>query len=249
MRLSEVLRIAGEGISRNKLRSLLTMLGVIIGVAAVIIMISISAGTEATIADNIQSLGTNLLFITQSMAGQMSMGPSRISVTNENFLTYDDAKAVEASISGISGVVVERDISELVKYESNSVDSVSVIGTTPSYPEVRDVPVASGRFLTQNDIKNTAKVVVLGYSTAQTLFGDTDPIGEKIYVGDNKLTVVGVMDRKGVVGNTQEKETTKKAAKTQSNKNIGWDNFMFSNVNPDSIRKHRESMKKDTLKN
>ena len=102
----------------------------------------------------------------------------------------------------ISGVVVERDISELVKYESTSVDSVSVIGTTPSYPQVRDVTQASGRFITQNDIDNSAKVVVLGNSTAQTLFGDADPVGEKIYVGDVRLTVVGVMAKKGVVGNT-----------------------------------------------
>jgi putative ABC transport system permease protein len=206
MKISELLRIAWEGISRNKLRALLTMLGVIIGVAAVIIMIAISAGTEATISENIQSLGTNLLFVTQSMGGQMSMAPSRNSGINETFLTYDDAKAIESSISGISGVVVERDISELVKYGSNSVDSVSVIGTTPSYPEVRDLSVASGRFLTQNDIEKTAKVIVLGFSTAQTIFGDTDPVGEKIYVGDNKLTVVGVMDKKGVVGNTDYDE-------------------------------------------
>ncbi|PWB52041.1 MAG: multidrug ABC transporter substrate-binding protein [Anaerolineales bacterium] len=206
MKISEVLRIAAEGISRNKLRALLTMLGVIIGVAAVIIMIAISAGTEATIAENIQSLGTNLLFVTQSMGGQMSMGPSRTSGSNSNFLIYDDAKAIESSISGISGVVVERDISETIKYGSNSVDSASVVGSTSSYPEVRDLTVASGRFLTDNDIEKAAKVAVLGYSTAQTLFGDADPVGEKITVGDIKLTVVGVMDKKGVVGNTNYDE-------------------------------------------
>ena len=200
MKLSEVLRIAGEGIARNKLRALLTMLGVIIGVAAVIIMIAISAGTEATISDNIKNLGTNLLFVTQSMGPQQA--PSRTSGTNSTFLTYDDAKAISDSITGISGVVVERDISELVKYGSTSVDSVSVIGTTPSYPQVRDVTQASGRFVTQADIDNSAKVVVLGYTTAQTLFGNADPVGEKIYVGDVRLTVVGVMAKKGVVGNT-----------------------------------------------
>ncbi|OGN91220.1 MAG: hypothetical protein A2Y88_03190 [Chloroflexi bacterium RBG_13_48_10] len=204
MKPSEVLRIAWEGIARNKLRALLTMLGVIIGVAAVIIMIAISAGTEATISENIKDLGTNLLFVTQSMGGQMvSRNEGGMTGT---FLSYDDAQAIDNSISGISGVVVERDISELVKYGSTSVDAVSVIGTTPSYPEVRDVDQASGRFITQNDIDNSAKVVVLGYSTAQTLFGETDPVGEKIYVGDIKLTVVGVMAKKGVVGNTNYDE-------------------------------------------
>jgi putative ABC transport system permease protein len=203
MNLSEVLRIAWEGISRNKLRALLTMLGVIIGVAAVIIMIAISAGTEATIAENIQNLGTNLLFVTQGMGPQMI---SRNAGISSSFLSYDDAQAISDSISGISGVVVERDISQLVKYGSISIDGVSVIGTTPAYAEVRDVKQGSGRFLTQKDIDNSAKVVVLGYSTAKTLFSAADPIGEKIYVGDVRLTVVGVMDQKGVVGNTDYDE-------------------------------------------
>ncbi|MGE5124387.1 MAG: ABC transporter permease, partial [Acidobacteriaceae bacterium] len=204
MKLSEILRIAGEGIARNKLRALLTMLGVIIGVAAVIIMIAISAGTEATISDNIKKLGTNLLFVTQGMGSMQA--PSRITGPSGTFLTYDDAQAISSSISGISGVVVERDISELVKYGSTTIDSVSIIGTTPSYPQVRDISQASGRFITQNDIENSAKVVVLGYSTAQSLFGSADPVGEKIYVGDVKMTVVGVMAKKGVVGNTNYDE-------------------------------------------
>jgi putative ABC transport system permease protein len=176
------------------------MLGVIIGVAAVIIMIAISAGTEATISDNIKNLGTNLLFVTQSMGPQQA--PSRTSGMNETFLTYDDAKAINSSITGISGVVVERDITEQVKNGSTSMDSVSVIGTTPSYPQVRDVSLASGRFITQTDIDNSAKVIVLGYTTAKTLFGNTDPVGEKIYVGNVHLSVVGVMAKKGVVGST-----------------------------------------------
>ncbi len=200
MNLSEVLRIAGEGISRNKLRALLTMLGVIIGVAAVIIMIAISAGTEATISDNIKALGTNLLFVSQSMGGQQA--PSRTTGMNQTFLTYDDAEAIQSSIGGISGVVVERDITEQVKYESTSVDSLTIVGTTPSYAEVRDVVQGSGRFITQTDIDNKAKVAVLGYTTAQTLFGNSDPVGQKIYVGDIKVTVVGVMAKKGVVGST-----------------------------------------------
>jgi len=204
MKISEVLRIAGEGIARNKLRALLTMLGVIIGVAAVIIMIAISAGTEATISENIKDLGTNLLFVTQSMGTMQA--PARNAGPSGTFLTYDDAQAISTSISGISGVVVERDISEQIKYGSNSIDSLSVVGTTPSYPQVRDVVQASGRFITQNDIDNSAKVVVLGYSTAQSLFGAADPTGEKIYVGDIRVTVVGVMAKKGVVGNTNYDE-------------------------------------------
>jgi putative ABC transport system permease protein len=200
MRLTEVIHIAWEGLSRNKLRSLLTMLGVIIGVAAVIIMIAVSAGTEATIADQIQALGTNLLFITPSMNFQ---GPSaRESSRGSSTLTYDDVLAIGDGVSGISGAIAERTASESVKAGDVSIDSVTLVGTMPDYPQVRGIPVADGRFITQKDNDNSAKVAVLGYTLAQDLFGNTNPVGQKITIGTVKLTVVGVMTKKGIVGTT-----------------------------------------------
>ena len=200
MRFSELLRIAWEGISRNKLRSLLTMLGVIIGVGAVIIMIAISAGTEATIADRIETLGTNLLFVTADFSAS---GPgNRMPGGDSGSLTYDDAIALRDTLKNVSGVLVERNTSQTVKAGNISSDSVTVIGTTPDYPTVREIEVAEGRFITQNDLDNSAKVAVLGYSLAQDLFGNADAVGEKIWVGSYKVTVVGVMAEKGTVGNT-----------------------------------------------
>jgi putative ABC transport system permease protein len=199
MRASEVLHIAWEGLSRNKLRSLLTMLGVIIGVSAVIIMVAVSAGTEATIEDQITSLGTNLLYISANMT---ALGPGRQAGGEGNMLTFEDVMALKETLTGITGIIAERSMSETVKAGSVTLDGVTVVGTMPDYPQVRGVSLGEGRFLTLKDDDNTAKVVVLGYSLTQDLFGEKNPIGEKVLVGNVKLTVVGVMAEKGMVGNT-----------------------------------------------
>ena len=199
MRPSEVLHIAWEGLSRNKLRSLLTMLGVIIGVSAVIIMVAVSAGTEATIKDQITSLGTNLLYISANMT---ALGPGRQVGGVGNMLTFEDVMALKETLTGITGIIAERSMSETVKAGSVTLDGVTVVGTMPDYPQVRGVSLGEGRFLTQKDDDKTAKVAVLGYSLSQDLFGEKDPIGEKVLVSNVKLTVVGVMAEKGMVGNT-----------------------------------------------
>jgi putative ABC transport system permease protein len=133
MRFSELLRVAWEGISRNKLRSLLTMLGVIIGVAAVIIMIAISAGTEATIADQIETLGSNLLFVTTSFSAS---GPgNRMIGGDSGSLTYDDAIALGDTLKNVSGVLVERNTSRLKAGSSWR----CVNDRTPDYLTVREI--------------------------------------------------------------------------------------------------------------
>jgi len=197
MRPSEAIRIAWEAILKNKVRSFLTMLGIIIGVAAVIIMVAISAGTEATIQEQITSLGSNLLFVQSSFSrgrpGQE--GPS-------GGLVFDDAAAIQDNVVGVVAVVVEQASSETVKYGDVSLDSVEILGTTTGFPSVRDIAVADGRYFNDTEIQRKQKVAVLGYSMAQELFGTADPIGEYITVGNTKLTVIGVLAKKGTVGNT-----------------------------------------------
>jgi putative ABC transport system permease protein len=190
----EVLRIAWEAIGKNKVRSLLTMLGIIIGVAAVIIMIAISAGTEATISDQITSLGSNLVYVSSSFS---RMGPG---MASSGGLIYDDATAIEEQISGVKGVVVEQDASETVKAGSVSLDGISITGTSPDFLSVRNLTVATGRFYTTDDVSDKKKVAVLGVDLAQELFGESDPIGQSILVGSTRLTVVGVLAEKGTVG-------------------------------------------------
>jgi putative ABC transport system permease protein len=191
----EVISISWEGIVRNKIRSLLTMLGVIIGVAAVIIMIAISAGTEATIAEQIEGLGANLVFI-QAAFGRL--GPGGGSSAN---LVYDDTAIVE-SVPGVVGTVVDQAINLNIKANGTTLSGVMVVGTTPDFPSVREVAIAGGRFFSEKDMERTAKVVVLGAGVARDLFGSADPIGQSITIGTTKLTVIGVAAEKGVVGNT-----------------------------------------------
>jgi len=196
MNASEVIRIAWEGVTTNKIRSLLTMLGVIIGVAAVIVMIAISAGTEATIADEINSLGANLIFLSGGfgrgrMPGGQDSGPS---------LVYDDALAIQ-ELSGIVSIAVEQSSSQLIKAGRVVLEDVSVLGTTPGFPSVRDMEIESGRFFNDTDLDRTAKVAALGAGLAQELFGDESPIGQTVTVGSIKLTVIGVLAERGMVGN------------------------------------------------
>jgi putative ABC transport system permease protein len=199
--IGAVLRIAWDGIGSNKLRTLLTMLGVIIGVAAVIVMVSISAGTEAAISDQIQSLGTNLLFVTPNLSrgGPDFRGPSGRGGT---FLTYDDVNAIAQTIQGVAGVATQRNTGQQVKAGNVTIDEVPLVGTTEGYPTVRDVKIGEGRFFNATEVSRTTKVAVLGYSLAQQLFPDSDAVGQSVLVGTTRLTVIGVAAEKGTVGGT-----------------------------------------------
>ena len=197
MKLSEALRIAWEAILKNKIRSFLTMLGIIIGVAAVIIMVGISAGTEATISDQITSLGSNLVFVQGAFSrGGPNQGPS------SGGLTFDDATAIESSVNGVVSVVVEQASSEDVTYGGTTLQSVELLGTTEGFTTVRDMKIANGSYFTQTQIDRKQKVVVLGSGLSESLFGTSDPIGQYITVGTTKLVVIGVFAEKGLVGNT-----------------------------------------------
>jgi len=194
MNLSEFLSLAKDSILSNKMRSLLTMLGIIIGVASVIVMISISAGTEASIEEQITGLGSNLVYVTGSFGrglpgqGQTSGG-----------LVYDDAFAIAEEVNGVEAVVVEQSSSETVKVGGVVLEGVTIQGTTADFPSVRDMEIDEGRYFNQKEIDRTQKVAVLGSSLALEFFGDADPIGQAVTVGDTKLTVIGVFAERGLV--------------------------------------------------
>jgi putative ABC transport system permease protein len=197
MRISEILRSALEAIAKNKVRSLLTMLGIIIGVAAVILMISISAGTEATIEEQITSLGSNLIYISQSFS---LGGVGGMRGITSGGLVYEDAEAIAEQINGVAGVVVEQNSTQTVKQDEVLVEDVTIMGTTPDFPSVRDMEIADGRYFTNEEIDREEKVAVLGASLAESLFGDEDPIGQTVIVDTTRLAVIGVMEEKGMVG-------------------------------------------------
>ncbi|MCE5207829.1 MAG: ABC transporter permease [Chloroflexi bacterium] len=198
----EVIRVAMKSIFSNKLRSMLTMLGVIIGVAAVIVMVSVSAGTEATIADSINSLGANLLFISNNFSASNMSAMGRGGLGGNFGLTLDDAEAIAEEVSGVVGVSVENSTTQSVKGNDTTLDDIVVLGTTPDFTSVREAPVGEGRFFTETETDKSAKVVVLGAGVAEELFGTTDPVGQKVLIDTVKFSVVGVMAEKGTVGNT-----------------------------------------------
>ncbi len=197
MNISEILKIALKSLTSNKLRSILTMLGVIIGVAAVIVMISISAGTEATIAEKINGLGSNLLFINQAFTRG---GPGQ--GNQQGGLVYSDVAAIRDQVPGVAGVSVEQQSSVTIKYNDNTLTDITLVGTTPDYPTVRNVQIKTGRFITETDNERAEKIVILGSEIAAELFGETDPIGETIYANNVQLVVIGVLAPKGISGGT-----------------------------------------------
>jgi putative ABC transport system permease protein len=194
----EILRVSWEAIGRNKVRSILTMLGIIIGVAAVIIMVAISAGTEATIQENITGLGSNLIFVSSNFS--RGGPPGMITAGGSTGLVFDDAAAIAEDVKGVSAVVVEQTSSQTVKAGKTSLESIAIQGTTPGFPAVRDMKMASGRYFNQKEVDQKKKVAVLGSSLAEELFGSANPIGQVISVGSIKLTVIGVLAEKGTVG-------------------------------------------------
>jgi putative ABC transport system permease protein len=195
MNLGEVLRISWEAIGKNKVRSLLTMLGIIIGVAAVIMAIAVSNGTAATIRDQITSLGSNLIFISPSFSRNGPQGGP-----DTGGLVFTDAAAIQHQVPNVAGVSVEQGSSETVKAGNVSLSSISILGSLPDFPTVRDMKIASGSYFTQSDQDHKVKVAVLGPSLAQQLFGTTDPVGQTVQVGNYYMYVVGVMAKKGMVG-------------------------------------------------
>ncbi len=192
-------KLAWEGLALNKARSFLTTLGVIIGVAAVIVMLAVSAGAEAEIADQINTLGTNLIMVSPVFS-RGGFGPQARS--SGVSLTYDDIEAISQNVTGINGVSADQQTSQEIKFGDTLLTGVPVVGTTAGFPQVRELEVAMGRFLTDEDNQRVKKVVVLGADVATELFGETSPLGQKVTIGTKHFTVVGVMKVKGVLGST-----------------------------------------------
>ncbi len=198
MSLWRTFKVAWEGLTLNKARSFLTTLGVIIGVGAVIVMMAVSAGAEAEIADQINALGANLVMVMPAFSrGGFGSGMGRPPA-----LSYDDVAAIAENVTGINGVSAEQSTTQDISGGGTTLESISVVGTTAGFPDVRDYQVAEGRFLTDEDNDRAHKVVMLGYDIAQELFGGQSAVGQSIKIGATKFTVVGVMAEKGVVGNT-----------------------------------------------
>jgi putative ABC transport system permease protein len=177
---------AFESLASNKLRSGLTMLGIVIGVAAVISMLAIGNGAQASISNSINSIGTNLLFVSSGARG----------VRNAKPLTMDDASAL-SSLSSVSNVSAYLQGRAAVTYLSQSEDT-SLLGVTADYQTVRNLVVEDGQFITDADLTGRAQVAVIGATTATNLFGETSGVvGNAIKVNGTPFQIVGVLQSKG----------------------------------------------------
>jgi len=193
MYLLASIRIALRALRINKLRSALTMLGIVIGVGAVIAMVAVGAGAAQRIKDQISSIGSNLLMVLpgSAMSGGMRMGHGSTMT-----LTEDDARAIAVEIPGVTNAGgVMRGTAQIVFGNQNW--STGIQGVTADYPEIRDWDVAQGKFFSQEDFDGFTKVAVLGLTVKEALFGGGDAVGQIIRIRKVPFTVVGVMDSKG----------------------------------------------------
>jgi putative ABC transport system permease protein len=190
-----IIRVAFRALIRNKMRAALTMLGIIIGVSAVIAMVSIGQGASASVQAQIESIGTNLLFVS---AGAQNVGGVRSGTgdTGTNTLTVDDLDAIKREVPSVSMVTPSVNArAQLVAGNMNW--NTAVTGVSEQYPEIRKWPVATGSFFTDADVRTAARVIVIGQTLADSLYPGTDPIGQDIRVSNLPFRVVGVMARKG----------------------------------------------------
>jgi putative ABC transport system permease protein len=194
MLFSENFKIAIRALRANKLRSILTMLGIVIGVATVVALLSIGKGATASITSDIQSSGTNLLTVS---AGRSQFGPGGGATQQESHLYYSDYELLQRGlVDNVTLIVPSYQSSYIIKFGDESFN-VNVTGVIEDYQEVRSYDVANGRFITDGDNKAQAFVAVLGSQTAEDLFGSLSPIGKTVSVNGIKFEVVGVLESKG----------------------------------------------------
>lgn len=198
----ESIHIALSALYANKLRSILTMLGIIIGVGAVIAMVSIGMGVREKVQNSIASLGSNLIMVTP---GATSTSGVRQAAGTNTTLTLKDAQAIAREVPGISSVAPSVGKQYQV-VAGNQNWSTNVQGTTPEYIEVRNLVVGSGSFISQQDIETRNRVAVIGATVANNLFGGLSPLGQNIRINNAPFKVVGVLESKGQSAGGQDQD-------------------------------------------
>ncbi len=191
--LKECIKMAFEGMLSNKLRTFLTMLGIIIGVGAVIAMVSLGLGMQEKVKENISSMGSNLLIV---MSGGRTANGQRIASGSGAHLTYDDAKAIEKNVDGIKYVAPGVQSSyQLVAGNQNW--NTQVQGMTPNIIDIRNYTIKTGRMYTEKELTSRDRVCVIGQTVADNLFPEGDSVGKTVRINKAPFRVVGVLNSKG----------------------------------------------------
>ena len=193
MLFSESLRMAITALLANKMRSILTMLGIIIGVGSVIVMIAIGLGVQQTVTSSIASLGSNMIIVTP---GSTNQGGVRSAAGSSQTLKLEDAEAIKKKIKNIDYVSPTVNSSYQVVYGNQNWNS-SVYGVTPEFLNIRDLTVSTGSFISNQDLESRNRVAVIGTTVATNLFGETNPVGKNIRVNNQPYKVIGVLESKG----------------------------------------------------
>jgi len=200
--IREVFGMAIDSLISHKLRSFLTMLGIIIGVMTVIGMVSVIQGLNRSFTRELQSVGSDMIQIMKYDATQMGRGNEEMRTRKD--LTVDDAKAIEREASLVRGVAVSVNVSVFesveIKYRNNKVDTAMVIGMNEKWPTVMSVYLPKmGRFITEAEVNHSARVCLLGSELADSLFPNVNPLGKEIRVGTEGFTVIGVLNKRGQI--------------------------------------------------
>ncbi len=202
MKSAVLVRIAGESIRKNKMRTLLTMLGIVIGVGAVIIMVAVGQGAQKSIANQINALGTNLLIVT---AGSSNQGGVSQGAATFNRITIQDADKLKSEgtlFSGVSPVVMTR--TQVIAGGTNWRTLIN--GVSTDFQTIRDWQMQSGTFFTDNDVRALRKVAVIGSTVATNLYQGGDPVGSQLQIRNVPFTVVGVLAPKGQNAGGQDQD-------------------------------------------
>jgi putative ABC transport system permease protein len=202
--IPSTLKISFRALRVNKMRSALTMLGIIIGVGAVIAMLAIGTGASKRIAEQISSMGSNLLVI---LPGATTSGGVRMGAGTQPTLSIGDAEAILKECPAVLDVApILNGVAQVVY--SNQNWSTGVVGTTPNILNIRDWPLVTGRQFTEQDVKTSTKVCLLGQTVINNLFGDINPVGQIIRIKNVPFTVIGVLERKGQSPIGQDQDDT-----------------------------------------
>jgi putative ABC transport system permease protein len=204
MNFMAALRSAWRALASNALRSMLTMLGIIIGVAAVITMIAVGAGATERVQEQMKGLGSNIMLV---IPGGVTTGGVRLGAQTAQGLTEEDALAIALEVPEVQvAAPTSRTSAQLVAGNTNWASTV--FGTTNDYLEARDWPLESGRLFEASEIQGSAKVAIIGQTVARELFGDQDPVDQTMRIKSVPVTVVGVLARKGQNSMGQDQDDT-----------------------------------------
>ncbi len=215
MKITNSIKIATTSLLANKMRSSLTMLGIIIGNASVIAMIGIGQAAQKLASDQFESLGANVLFVVPG-----SRESRRTTFDIPKTLVLDDAKAIAEQVPSVSEVAPQINSRLLVTY-GNRNNNASIIGTTPSFLAVRNFDLKQGRFIDESDLIRNKKVVVLGSEIAEDFFPNDNPIGRRLRIKNVSFEVIGIMESKGSFLGTNQDETLYIPLTTMANQIVG----------------------------